>query len=86
MYVKVHIFYSHCAGCDSGFGFAIAKALDEKGVHVFAGCYLKGQEGEQNLVKACSDRLVTIQLDVTSEESITNAVKTVQEKLQGKGI
>lgn len=53
---------------------------------MFAGCYLKGQEGEQNLVKACSDRLVTIQLDVTSEESITNAVKTVQEKLQGKGI
>ncbi|XP_071830334.1 estradiol 17-beta-dehydrogenase 2-like [Apostichopus japonicus] len=78
--------YVFISGCDSGFGFAIAKALDEKGVHVFAGCYLKGQEGEQNLVKACSDRLVTIQLDVTSEESITNAVKTVQEKLQGKDL
>ncbi|KAJ8023394.1 Estradiol 17-beta-dehydrogenase 2 [Holothuria leucospilota] len=72
------------SGCDSGFGHETAKRLDAKGVHVIAGCLLKGESGEQDLVKSCSDRLVTIQLDVTKEDSIQNAVKEVKEKLQGR--
>ncbi|KAJ8023386.1 Estradiol 17-beta-dehydrogenase 2 [Holothuria leucospilota] len=74
------------SGCDSGFGHETAKRLDAKGVHVIAGCLLKGESGEQDLVKSCSDRLVTIQLDVTKEDSVQNAVKEVKEKLQGRDL
>jgi len=34
-----------CVGCDSGFGFALAKDLAFQGFKVYAGCFTKIQNG-----------------------------------------
>ena len=48
---------------------------------MFAGCLFKGSEGEQDLVKKCSDRLHTVQLDVTDKRQVAQAAEIVQQKL-----
>ncbi|XP_077994912.1 retinol dehydrogenase 7-like [Glandiceps talaboti] len=73
-------------GCDSGFGHATAKYLDSIGFKVFAGCLFKGGEGEQQLIESCSTRLTTLQLDVTKEEQIKEALEIIKEKLEGQGL
>ncbi|XP_078689227.1 D-beta-hydroxybutyrate dehydrogenase, mitochondrial-like [Branchiostoma floridae x Branchiostoma belcheri] len=52
-------------GCDSGFGFLLAKRLDSLGFTVFAGCLLadSGGEGAKKLRAECSSRLSTVQPD-----------------------
>ena len=76
--------YILVTGCDTGFGNLIAKRLDQLGCHVFAGCLT--EKGETELKKACSERLHAISLDVTSRESVRNALEYVTAKLpQGKG-
>lgn len=67
-------------GCDSGFGAALARLLDSRGTPVFAGCLT--EEGMKTLREGCSENLRTIQLDVTKEDSIANAVKYVKECLK----
>ncbi|XP_060073990.1 retinol dehydrogenase 16-like [Ylistrum balloti] len=77
--------YVFITGCDTGFGNMLAKRLDSLGMNVFAGCLT--QKGQQDLDKATSKRLVTIALDVTSEESILKAYNEVRQKLpNGKGL
>lgn len=69
------------SGCDSGFGHSLAQRLDDLGLHVFAGCLFPEKDGAQTLKKSCSERLHVVQLDVTSEESVKEAVKYVNENL-----
>ncbi len=71
-------------GCDSGFGNLIAKQLDKKGCHVYAACFTT--RGASDLKAVSSDRLKTIQLDVTSSESIKAAYEEVKRNIpEGKG-
>ncbi|XP_060054462.1 D-beta-hydroxybutyrate dehydrogenase, mitochondrial isoform X2 [Erinaceus europaeus] len=71
-------------GCDSGFGFSLAKHLHSKGFLVFAGCLLKdkGDDGVKELDSLKSDRLRTIQLNVCKSEDVEKAVETVRSSLQ----
>ncbi|KAL3880474.1 hypothetical protein ACJMK2_032710 [Sinanodonta woodiana] len=62
-------------GCDSGFGYLLAKLLDSKGIPVFAACLTdKGGEGLRN---ETSSRLTIISLDVTNRQSINEALDKV---------
>ncbi|XP_021111002.1 D-beta-hydroxybutyrate dehydrogenase, mitochondrial isoform X2 [Heterocephalus glaber] len=71
-------------GCDSGFGFSLAKHLHSKGFLVFAGCLLKdkGDAGVKELDSLNSDRLRTVQLNVCSHEQVEKAVETVRSSLK----
>ncbi|XP_077994886.1 17-beta-hydroxysteroid dehydrogenase type 6-like [Glandiceps talaboti] len=73
-------------GCDSGLGQALAQYFDQRGFQVFAGCLYKGGAAEVELSATCSEKLTTLQLDVTKDEEIQQALKTVTDKLQGKGL
>ncbi|XP_019643904.1 PREDICTED: D-beta-hydroxybutyrate dehydrogenase, mitochondrial-like [Branchiostoma belcheri] len=70
-------------GCDSGFGFELAKRLDSLGFTVFAGCLLadSGGEGSQKLRAECSSRLSTVQIDVTHDGQVKAAVQHVKDSL-----
>lgn len=78
--VNLHLYI---IGCDSGFGNSLAQRLDDLGLHVFAGCLFPEKEGAQLLKKSCSERLHVLQLDVTSDESVENAVKYVKDNIGG---
>ncbi|XP_078612637.1 D-beta-hydroxybutyrate dehydrogenase, mitochondrial-like [Branchiostoma floridae x Branchiostoma japonicum] len=70
-------------GCDSGFGFGLAKRLDSLGFTVFAGCLLadSGGEGSKKLRAECSSRLSTVQIDVTDDGQVQAAVQQVKDRL-----
>ncbi|KAI8514185.1 hypothetical protein Bbelb_085090 [Branchiostoma belcheri] len=70
-------------GCDSGFGFGLAKRLDSLGFTVFAGCLLadSGGEGAKKLRAECSSRLSTVQIDVTDDGQVKAAVQQVEDRL-----
>ena len=71
-------------GCDTGFGHDFSKQLDRLGCYVFAGCLT--EEGEHELRKTTTDRLVTFPLDVADHDSVTRAYKLVCDKLpNGRG-
>ena len=72
------------SGCDRGIGHDLAKKLDQIGYQVFAGCLLKGSPGEEKLVNACSDRLCTLQLDVTDTQQVQRAAELVQHHLRDR--
>nr|XP_060617932.1 D-beta-hydroxybutyrate dehydrogenase, mitochondrial-like [Anolis sagrei ordinatus] len=71
-------------GCDSGFGFQLAKYLHGKGFIVYAGCLLKaqGKGGSKDLDAMKSDRMRTIQLDVCSNEDVARALDHVTGSLK----
>ena len=71
-------------GCDWGFGHELAKRLDSLGVTVFAGCLFPEDAGAKELKSACSNRLHVLQLDVTREDHVRNAVKYVNNSLGNK--
>lgn len=71
--------YVFITGCDTGFGNLLAKRLDRFGVNVFAGCLT--QTGADELKKACSDKLVTVEINVADEKSIMAAKEFVAKKL-----
>ncbi|XP_070712002.1 D-beta-hydroxybutyrate dehydrogenase, mitochondrial [Pempheris klunzingeri] len=73
-------------GCDSGFGHQLALCLDQKGFVVFAGCLFPGGDGAQSLTRQSSSNLKILKLDVTSDEDVQQAKKTVQENLPKKGL
>jgi len=61
-------------GCDSGFGYATALQLHQKGWHVFACVLCEDSDGAKDLKsKGCS----TIKLDVTSDSDVLNAYNIV---------
>lgn len=65
-------------GCDSGFGFGLAKRLDSMGFTVFAGCLQENSDGANTLKSSTTGRLHVIQLDVTKDKSVEEAVKFVK--------
>ncbi|KAL8188347.1 UNVERIFIED_CONTAM: (2R,3R)-2,3-butanediol dehydrogenase [Gekko kuhli] len=71
-------------GCDSGFGFALAKYLHEKGFIIYAGCLLKeqGRGGSKDLDGMKSDRMRTVQLNVCDSEDVARAVDYVNSSLK----
>lgn len=70
-------------GCDTGFGNLLARHLDKLGFCVIAACYT--EKGEDELKKACSERLKTLHLDVTSQDSINKAVTFLTTVVGEKG-
>jgi len=75
--------YVLITGCDMGFGHELTKRLDFRGCHVFAGCLT--EKGETELKKVCSDRVVTLSMDVTKPESVRKAFDVISEKLKKDG-
>ncbi|XP_035874195.1 D-beta-hydroxybutyrate dehydrogenase, mitochondrial isoform X2 [Phyllostomus discolor] len=71
-------------GCDSGFGFSLAKHLHSKGFLVFAGCLMKdkGDVGVKELDSLKSDRLRTVQLNVCKSEEVEKVVEIVRTSLE----
>nr|KAF6477187.1 3-hydroxybutyrate dehydrogenase 1 [Molossus molossus] len=71
-------------GCDSGFGFSLAKHLHSKGFLVFAGCLLKdkGDAGSKELDSLKSDRLRTVQLNVCKSEEVEKVVELIRSSLE----
>ena len=71
-------------GCDSGFGYELAKKLDARGLRVFASCLTS--EGQAKLRSECSPQLSTLKLDVTEPSDVQNAVEFVMSRLPPQGI
>ena len=65
-------------GCSSGFGKALAMKTLERGYRV-AVCARKTEDVE-DIVSSYPDRAVAVKLDVTHQQEIENAVKTVTDK------
>lgn len=71
--------YVFITGCDTGFGNLLAKMLDAKGMHVFAGCFTT--KGARDLDDMTSSRLQTLLVDISNKQSVKKAYETVQSKL-----
>ncbi|OCT80704.1 D-beta-hydroxybutyrate dehydrogenase, mitochondrial isoform X2 [Xenopus laevis] len=70
-------------GCDSGFGFSLAKHLHGKGFTVFAGCLFKDKgEGVKELDSMKSDRMRTLQLNVVKPDEVDRGVEIIRENLK----
>lgn len=59
--------------------------LDQEGFTVYAGCLDNNGPGKEELIRSCSDRLYTLQLDVSDEQQIRDAVTDVKKDLRLKG-
>ena len=70
-------------GCDSGFGYELAKKLDSLGLRVFAACLTS--EGEAKLSKECSCELRTLKLDVAEASDVQRALEVVKSDLPSQG-
>ena len=68
-------------GSSTGIGRATALHLDQRGWTVYAGVR-KGSDGE-SLRKDASDRLCTLDLDVTDSDSIEAAISAIREDGSG---
>ena len=76
--------YILVTGCDTGFGFEIAKRLDALGCHVFAACLT--EKGETQLRKTASSRLKTVSMNVADGASVRRAYSEVEKAIpKGKG-
>ncbi|XP_056157177.1 D-beta-hydroxybutyrate dehydrogenase, mitochondrial [Lampris incognitus] len=73
-------------GCDSGFGYHLARRLDAQGFAVFAGCLLPDGTGARCLAKESSGRLRILKLDVTRREDVQQAKKAVEAELPEAGL
>ncbi|VDD97226.1 unnamed protein product [Enterobius vermicularis] len=71
-------------GCDTGFGRLLVKRLLDVQVTVFAGCYTS--KGEAEVVAENSDcsNLFTLPIDVTDDNSVTEAYKFISRTLQSR--
>ncbi|XP_024150013.1 retinol dehydrogenase 7 [Oryzias melastigma] len=74
----------YITGCDSGFGNLLARHLDKLGFPVIAGCYT--EKGEEELRKACSGKMTTTHLDVTSKESVAKVAAMIKQKVGDRGL
>ncbi|KAH7933958.1 hypothetical protein HPB49_019590 [Dermacentor silvarum] len=66
-------------GCDTGFGYRLAKRLSRDGFLVFAGCLNSTSDGAEQL-KTCSN-IEVLQLDVTKQEQVDDALHVVKKHL-----
>lgn len=76
-----HVFIT---GCDTGFGNLLAKRLNRKGFQVLAACLT--EKGANDLQKACPVGLKTTLLNVTSPDSIKQAVEWVRAEVGDRGL
>ena len=77
--------YILITGCDTGFGHAAVRLLDDRGCHVIATCLT--ESGVNSLKQECSSRCLTLQMDVTKSEEIQRVYKRVLEYLpNNKGL
>ncbi|XP_053393617.1 estradiol 17-beta-dehydrogenase 2-like [Mercenaria mercenaria] len=65
-------------GCDTGLGHDTALRLAKTGFTVFAGCLKPEGEGATALREKGGERLHVVPLDVTSDESVNQAVDIVK--------
>jgi len=79
-----HEKYVFISGCGTGFGNKLAKSLDRRGVHVYAGCVL--QSSVELLNSETSSRLKAFQLDITDISSVKHAFKFVQDDIGSKSL
>lgn len=75
--------YVYVTGCDSGFGNLLARHLDQLGYRVIAGIYT--EKGEDELKKRTSDRLTTVQLDVSDSVSVAKAAALINTLVGNNG-
>ncbi|XP_059211564.1 11-beta-hydroxysteroid dehydrogenase type 2 isoform X3 [Centropristis striata] len=73
-------------GCDSGFGNATAKRLDALGFEVFATVLDPSGDGARDLLRTCSPRLTVLQVDITQQQQVQQALLDTQAKLGPKGL
>ncbi|CAI2318991.1 unnamed protein product [Caenorhabditis sp. 36 PRJEB53466] len=76
-------------GCDSGFGRGLALKCVEAGMPVFAGCLT--QQGIESLSSEAEKSTGNVPfdaflMDVTSDESVRNAAKRIEEKCEKYGV
>ncbi|XP_014773937.1 17-beta-hydroxysteroid dehydrogenase type 6 [Octopus bimaculoides] len=71
--------YVLVTGCDTGFGYLLAKQLDVLGFNVFATCLTK--EAISDLHAICTKRLEAFLMDVTKKEDIERIEKFVRSRL-----
>lgn len=76
--------YVYITGCDSGFGNLLARRLDKLDFNVIAGCYT--DKGEDELKKAASKRLVTVHVDVSDSQSVSQAAARIGTVVGQKGL
>ena len=70
-------------GCDSGFGYELAKKLDALGLRVFAACLTF--EGAAKLTNECFQELRTFKLDVAEDGDVQRALEVVKSGLPSQG-
>jgi len=75
-------------GCDSGFGFMTAIALNKLGFLVFAAYLDSNGPGAKKLLKDAShpNRLINLQMNVTSQDEISAAHEQVQNILNDRSL
>lgn len=76
--------YVYITGCDSGFGNLLARHLDKQGFQVIAACFT--EKGEEDLRKSCSINVITIHLDVRSDDSINKVAAMIKDKVGERGL
>ncbi|XP_075727482.1 17-beta-hydroxysteroid dehydrogenase type 2 isoform X2 [Rhipicephalus microplus] len=69
-------------GCDSGFGYYLVKSLSRIGFFVFAGCLDANSDGANDL--RTLDNVKVLQMDISSEEQVNDAVATIKVGLGSK--
>lgn len=75
-------------GCDTGFGHELSKKLHAMGFTVFATCFDEKSNGATRLKRLGdeSGRLHVIQMDVTKQEDVDNALEYVEKHLPENGL
>lgn len=76
--------YIFITGCDTGFGNAAARRFDQLGLYVLAGCF--SEEGAQKLQAVTSERLKTVQLDISKPDSVKKAADWIKSQVGEKGL
>ncbi|XP_043931511.1 dehydrogenase/reductase SDR family member 9-like [Protopterus annectens] len=76
--------YIFITGCDTGFGNAAAKRFDKLGFHVLAGCFT--EKGALQLQAVTSERLKTVQMDISKPDSVKKAAEWVKSQVGEQGL
>ncbi|XP_022645497.1 11-cis retinol dehydrogenase-like isoform X3 [Varroa destructor] len=66
-------------GCDSGYGYLLAKRFAGEGFYVFAGCLFPNGKGAASL--RMDKRITVLTIDVTNDQSVQRAMKLVETRL-----
>lgn len=72
-------------GCDSGFGYNLAKILDKAGIKVYAGVLEEFGPGAQRLREVSSAQLTILQMDITDVNQISEAHKLIKSQIGEAG-